>query len=395
MNQTPNSERLHIALLGKRNIGKSSLLNALTGQDTSIVSDRPGTTTDLVKKAMEVYSLGACLFIDTPGFDDDEKELGEKRIARTWRAIEDADMVLLVCSAGLSLVEEGWMKLLKERNIPFILVMNKADILAEAEKDGERMRELYRETVVTVSAKEGTGMNRLFRAILEKLPADFGTQTITGNLVAEGDVVLLVMPQDIQAPKGRLILPQVQTIRELLDKKCIVTNCTTDKMEEALRTLVRPPKLIITDSQVFHTVYEKKPAESLLTSFSVLFAGYKGDIHYYVDSAAAIDKLTGQSRVLIAEACTHAPQTEDIGRVKLPRLLRKRVGEELQIDMVAGNDFPADLSGYDLVIHCGACMFNRKYVLHRVEAARMQKVPMTNYGVAIAYMNGILDKIVF
>lgn len=395
MNQTPNSERLHIALLGKRNIGKSSLLNALTGQDTSIVSDRPGTTTDLVKKAMEVYSLGACLFIDTPGFDDDEKELGEKRIARTWRAIEDADVVLLVCSAGLSLVEEGWMKLLKERNIPFILVMNKADILPEAEKDGERMRELYWETVVTVSAKEGTGMNRLFRAILEKLPADFGTQTITGNLVAEGDVVLLVMPQDIQAPKGRLILPQVQTIRELLDKKCIVTNCTTDKMEEALRTLVRPPKLIITDSQVFHTVYEKKPAESLLTSFSVLFAGYKGDIHYYVDSAAAIDKLTGQSRVLIAEACTHAPQTEDIGRVKLPRLLRKRVGEELQIDMVAANDFPADLSGYDLVIHCGACMFNRKYVLHRVEAARMQKVPMTNYGIAIAYMNGILDKIVF
>ena len=201
------------------------------------------------------------------------------------------------------------------------------------------------------------------------------------------------MPQDLQAPKGRLILPQVQTIRELLDKKCLIMSCTTDKLKDTLCALANPPKLIITDSQVFHTVYEQKPAESRLTSFSVLFAGYKGDIHYYVESTSAIDRLTEQSRVLIAEACTHAPLTEDIGRVKIPHLLRKRTGEGLQIDIVSGNDFPEDLSPYNLIIHCGACMFNRKYVLSRIEQARMQKVPMTNYGVAIAYISGILDKI--
>ena len=203
------------------------------------------------------------------------------------------------------------------------------------------------------------------------------------------------MPQDLQAPKGRLILPQVQTIRELLDKKCLVMSCTTDKLKDTLCALTNPPKLIITDSQVFHTVYEQKPAESRLTSFSVLFAGYKGDIHYYVESASAIDRLTEQSRVLIAEACTHAPLTEDIGRVKIPRLLRKRTGEGLQIDIVSGNDFPEDLSPYNLIIHCGACMFNRKYVLSRIEQARAQQVPMTNYGVAIAHLNGILNKIVY
>ena len=230
-------------------------------------------------------------------------------------------------------------------------------------------------------------------ALSWKLPAEFGEQTITGNLVKEGDVVLLVMPQDIQAPKGRLILPQVQTIRELLDRKCLVMSCTTDKLGDTLRALASPPQLIITDSQVFQTVYQQKPAESCLTSFSVLFAGYKGDIHYYVESAAAIDSLTEQSHVLIAEACTHAPLTEDIGRVKLPRLLRKRIGERLKIDIVSGNDFPEDLSGYNLIIHCGACMFNRKYVLSRIGQAKTQKVPMTNYGIAIAHLSGILDKI--
>lgn len=236
-------------------------------------------------------------------------------------------------------------------------------------------------------------MDRIREAVLGKIPSDFGVQHITGNLVAENDLVLLVMPQDIQAPKGRLILPQVQTIRELLDKKCVVVSCTTDKMQETLQALARAPKLIITDSQVFKTVYEQKPEASRLTSFSVLFAGFKGDIHYFVESAAAIESLTPSSRVLIAEACAHAPLTEDIGRVKLPRLLRNRIGEELQIDMVSGTDFPTDLSPYDLVIHCGACMFNRKYVLHRVEQTKNQQVPMTNYGVALAYLSGILNKI--
>jgi len=408
LTDTPNANRLHIALFGRRNSGKSSLINALTGQDTAIVSDTPGTTTDLVSKAMEVHGIGACLFMDTPGFDD-EGELGEMRIARTLKAIEKTDIALLLCeddsfscenkkpeqpeSEMFEQPEHEMLKQLKEKNIPVILILNKIDIRKNIDALAARIELQYNQRPLLVSAKERTGIEEIRQAILEKLPSDFGQQSITGALVAENDLVLLVMPQDIQAPKGRLILPQVQTIRELLDKKCLVMTCTTDKLSETLQALARPPKLIITDSQVFRTVYEQKPDESKLTSFSVLFAGYKGDIHYYVASAAAIESLTESSRILIAEACTHAPLSEDIGRVKLPHLLRKRIGEKLQIDIVSGTDFPQDLTPYSLVIHCGACMFNRKYVLSRIERAREQHIPMTNYGVAIAYLNGILNQI--
>lgn len=388
----PAANRLHIALFGRRNSGKSSLLNALTGQDVALVSSTPGTTTDPVMKAMEVHPLGPCLFIDTPGFDDNEDPLGEMRVERTLKMVERTDIALLLCEGGGG-PEKEWFNLLAARKIPVVPVLAKSDLRADVDKLARDIERNCGEFPVIVSAKERIGIPNIFQAILEKLPEDFDERTITGGLVGEGDVVLLVMPQDIQAPKGRLILPQVQTLRELLDKKCIVMSCTTDKLQDALQALVRPPQLIITDSQAFLAVYRQKPAESRLTSFSVLFAGYKGDIDCFVKGAAAIGALTVQSRILIAEACAHAPLTEDIGRVKIPRLLRNRIGEDLHIDIVSGHDFPQDLSGYDLIIHCGACMFNRRYVLSRIESARSLGIPMTNYGVAIAYLTGILKEI--
>lgn len=390
---TPNSNRLHIALFGRRNSGKSSLINALTGQDVALVSDTPGTTTDPVLKAMEIQGVGPCLFIDTPGYDD-EGELGEMRMTRTLKAAEKTDLAILLCHPDMD-KELQWIQQLKEKNIPVILLLNKADILEDAASIASAIKNKTGESPLIVSANTRQGMEDIRRAIIRRLPEDFNAQSITGKLVSAGDLVLLVMPQDIQAPKGRLILPQAQTLRELLDKKCIAVSCTTDQMEVTLQALSRPPKLIITDSQVFKTVYERKPAESKLTSFSVLFAAYKGDIDYYTTSAATIGTLKETSRVLIAEACTHAPLSEDIGRVKLPRMLRQKIGEGLQIDIVSGNDFPANPEKYDLIIQCGACMFNRKYVLSRIAQAKEQKVPMTNYGIAIAWLSGILDKIEF
>ena len=391
LNHTPTANRLHIALFGRRNSGKSSLINALTGQDTALVSDIPGTTTDPVSKAMELHGIGPCVIIDTPGFDD-EGTLGEMRIERTLKAIERTDIALLLCEETNLQVEAVWMQQLKAKNIPVILILNKADIRKDI---SSLIEQELGEKPLSVSAKEKQGMENIRLAILEKLPQDFEQPSITGDLVNENDLVLLVMPQDIQAPKGRLILPQVQTMRELLDKKCLIMSCTTDKLPQTLQALARPPKLIITDSQVFKTVYEQKPEASMLTSFSVLMAGYKGDIRQFIEGASAIDRLTESSRVLIAEACAHAPLTEDIGRVKIPRLLRKKIGEGLHIDMVSGSDFPKDLSGYDLIIHCGACMFNRKHVMNRLESASSQQVPMTNYGITLAHLMGILDKIVY
>ena len=391
LNNTPTSNRLHIALFGRRNSGKSSLINALTGQDTALVSDIPGTTTDPVSKAMELHGIGPCVIIDTPGFDD-EGTLGEMRIERTLKAIERTDIALLLCEESNLQEEKTWMQQLKTKNIPIILILNKVDIRKDISSLIEQ--ELGQKPLL-VSAKEKQGIEDIRLAILEKLPQDFEQPSITGDLVSENDLVLLVMPQDIQAPKGRLILPQIQTMRELLDKKCLIMSCTTDKLPQTLKALAYPPKLIITDSQVFKTVYEQKPAESLLTSFSVLMAGYKGDIRQFIEGASAIDRLTENSRILIAEACAHAPMSEDIGRIKIPRLLRKKIGEGLQIDIVSGSDFPKDLSGYDLIIHCGGCMFNRRHVMNRLESASAQLVPMTNYGITIAHLMGILDKIVY
>ncbi len=392
LNETPRGTRLHIGLFGKRNSGKSSLVNALTNQQISVVSDVAGTTTDPVYKSMEIHGIGPVVFIDTAGFDD-EGELGGKRIMQTRNALDKTDVAILIFGASPDESDRQWVRLFTQQNTPFIPVINKTDILENPAELEKEVVSLCKRDVVLVSAKTGEGIEQLRNKLIGSVPDDFGERTITGDLCSDGDIVLLVMPQDIQAPKGRLILPQVQTLRELLDKKCLVMSCTTDRLEQTLASLAKPPKLIITDSQVFKTVYEKKPQESRLTSFSTLFAKYKGDIDYFVDSTSVFESLTENSKILIAEACTHVPLKEDIGREKLPRMLRARYGQGLHIDNVNGQNFPEDLSGYDLVIQCGACMFNRRYVMSRVEKAKSQGVPMSNYGVVIAYLSGILDKV--
>lgn len=412
LNETPSANRLHIGIFGKTNSGKSSFLNALTGQRVSIVADMPGTTTDPVYKAMEISPIGPCSLIDTAGFDD-ETSLGEARIESTRLAAEKTELAVMIFSAtdleeavsasdagavSISDVygqEQKWIHFFQEKHTPVLMVVNKIDLVSDAQRDAlvSWLSRLGKEEPLCISAQTGEGIDKIKDALARKVPEGYGNQLITGSLVGEDDVVLLVMPQDIQAPKGRLILPQVQTLRELLDKKCLVMSVTDDKLLPALKALSNPPKLIITDSQVFGYVYENKPKESMLTSFSVLFAAYKGDLPYYMEGAKAIDSLNENSKVLIAECCTHAPLKEDIGRVKLPRMLRKRFGEKLEIQHVSGTDYPENLREYDLIIQCGACMFNRKYVLSRIERAKEQQVPMTNYGVTIAHLTGILDKV--
>ncbi len=398
LQDTPSGERLHIGVFGRTNSGKSSFLNAFTGQKVSITSDVAGTTTDPVYKAMEVHPVGPCIFMDTAGFDD-ETRLGERRMEKTRLAAEKTELaVIVVCGqcapADFSPERElSWYRYFKKRKVPVLFVVSRADLGCGAQ---ELAAELEKETgapAVPVSSVTGEGIGQVKDALARLIPENYGARLITGGLVEEGDLVLLVMPQDIQAPKGRLILPQVQTLRELLDRKCIVMSVTTGQFPDALKALAKPPKLIITDSQAFGAVCENRPAESMLTSFSVLFAAYKGDLPYYVEGAEKIDALTEDAKVLIAECCTHAPLAEDIGRKKIPAMLKKRFGERLTVDVVSGTDFPPDLSGYDLVIQCGACMFHRSYVLSRIGQAREQGVAMTNYGVAIAHLTGILDKI--
>ncbi len=392
LNSTPQSERLHIALFGRRNAGKSSLINALTGQQIALVSDMPGTTTDPVMKSMEILPLGPCVLIDTAGFDDTGK-VGDLRVERTREVIKQTDIAIIVTDASSLDDEMRWAGLLKQANVPYVTVLNKVDLMKEVPSTllADMAKRLGCD-VIPISAQNGTGLEVL-RQTLAGLMPESDKQSLTGSLAQKGDTVLLVMPQDPQAPKGRLILPQVQTLRDLMDKGCIAVCCTTEDIDSSLAALREPPRLIITDSQVFDIVEKKKPAGSLLTSFSVLMAAHKGDIRFFVRSAMAIDRMTEQSRVLIAEACTHAPLAEDIGREKIPRMLRQRIGQGLTVDIVAGKDFPEDVTSYDLVIHCGGCMFNRKFMLSRVEQCRRQGTPMTNYGITIAHIKGILDKV--
>ena len=401
LNEVPNANRLHIGIFGKTNSGKSSLLNIITGQSTSIVSDVAGTTTDVVYKAMEINPLGPCVLMDTAGLEDNTS-LGAQRLEKTQLAMDKADMAIIVFPADGRQDFASELQLLarfRQKNIPVLCLINDFSDNREAVSDlharlAERLKDSKIKAVVADCSHAGN-IDELRMALASLMPEDFDTEYITGRLVSEDDVVLLVMPQDIQAPKRRLILPQVQTIRELLDRKCIVISATADKYQQALSQLKTAPKLIITDSQVFKYVYEHKSAESRLTSFSVLFAAYKGDLAYYIEGAKHIDSLTENSKVLIAECCTHAPLQEDIGRVKIPALLRKRFGAKLQVDVVSGTDFPENLSAYDLIIQCGGCMFNRQFIMTRIEKARAKVVPMTNYGITIAYLTGILDKISF
>ncbi|MBQ2240378.1 MAG: [Alistipes sp.] len=388
--QTPASERVHIALLGRTNAGKSAMLNCLAKQDVAIVSNTPGTTTDPVQKPMELTGMGAVVIIDTPGLDDNTT-LGKERMARTSKMLDRTDIaVVLFTDEGidteLSIIEEC-----RTREIPVVVALNQIDRVANREALIARIEEATKLKAIATSTTTGEGIEALREAIINTRPAE--ERLITEGFCKAGDRVLLVMPQDKSAPKGRLIQPQVQTIRELLDRGCVPICCTPDRMAEALAALATPPELIITDSQAFNEVYQLKPEASTLTSFSILFARYKGDIALFTEGVKALKGISEASRILIAEACSHTPQNEDIGRVKLPRLLRKKYGEGLTIDIVGGADYPEDLTPYDLVIHCGACMFNRKHVLSRVERARQQGVAITNYGVILAALTGILDRV--
>lgn len=387
------SNRYHIGIFGRRNVGKSTLLNALSGQDVAIVSDVAGTTTDTVWKNIELPGIGAAVIGDTAGFDD-SGELGLMRNERTKRASQQVDMAMILVTGTPDDVsyEMEWRDFFRNADIPVVFVMTKCD-LGTQDKYLSLWKDVLQEDVCAVSAKENIGIDILLDKMSSLYKKDDNLDDITYSLVKEGDVVLLVMPQDASAPKGRLIQPQVVTLRNLLDKQAIALCCTPEKMPQTLASLNNPPSLIITDSQVFAQVQALTPKESRLTSFSVLMARHKGDIDTFREAADVLMSLPKNANILIAEACSHIPQNEDIGRVKLPRMLRNKFGEELQIDIVSGNDFPEDLTSYDLIIHCGACMFTRRHVLSRVRRAKAQNVPITNYGIAIAALTGILNKV--
>ena len=390
MQTTPTSERIHIAIFGRCNSGKSTLVNRLTGQEVSIVSAMAGTTTDPVQKPMELNGRGAAVIRDSPGLDD-TTELGSARMARTAKMLDKTDIAIVLFTDEGTDAEMSIINECRVREIPTVVAVAQIDRIENYNNIIAEVETLNKGKVLAISAERGDGVESLREAIIACRPSD--ERLITEGFCKAGDTVLLVMPQDKSAPKGRLIQPQVQTIRELLDRGCMPICCTLERMAEALATLAAPPQLIITDSQAFEDVYKLKPEASVLTSFSILFARYKGDIALFTEGVKALRNITENSRILIAEACTHTPQNEDIGRVKLPRILRKRFGEGLQIDIVGGADYPEDLTPYDLVIHCGACMFNRKHVLSRVERARKQGVAITNYGVILAALSGILDRV--
>jgi [FeFe] hydrogenase H-cluster maturation GTPase HydF len=392
MRGTPKGFRLHIGIFGRRNVGKSSLLNALTRQQVSIVSDVAGTTTDPVEKPMELLPVGPVLFIDTAGIDD-VGALGEMRVARTRQVFDRTDVGILVMEAGQwGPFEEGMLAELRHREIPAIVVANKTDI-AGPPADLESCLKAAGIPLVRTVASRGEGVLDLREALIRTAPEEFiNAPAIIGDLVPAGELVVLVVPIDLEAPKGRLILPQVQAIRDVLDVDAYCLVVKERELRDALDRLNRPPRLVVTDSQGFLKVAGDTPPQVPLTSFSILFARYKGDLVEFVRGAMAIDTLAPGDRVLIAEACSHHPIGEDIGRVKIPRWLTQYVGGRLEFTSVQGHDFPDDLAPYRLIVHCGACMWNRREMLSRVLRCRKAGVPITNYGLTIAYSLGIFER---
>lgn len=380
LNDTPGGERTHIGFFGCTNSGKSSLINAVTNQQVSIVSEVKGTTTDTVEKAMELLPLGPLLLLDTPGIDD-KSELGKKRIESAKKALRKCDIAVLVtdCTRQLNHTEKELIRTFKEKNIPFIIVNNKADL---TDKGGEYF----------VSAKTGFGINALKEKLAQIADFDNKDRKIAGDLIKKNDFVVLVTPIDASAPKGRLILPQQQTIRDILDAGGISIVAKETELENTLKNLGKKPALVITDSQVFEYVSKIVPEDIPLTSFSILMARYKGFLDTAVKGADVIDKLQNGDKILISEGCTHHRQCEDIGTVKLPNLLKKYTGKELELHFSSGKDYPQNLNDFSLIIHCGGCMLNRKEMQYRMNTAIDENVPFTNYGIAIAHMKGILKK---
>ena len=380
LNQTPSSERVHIGFFGVRNSGKSSLVNAITGQNLAVVSDVKGTTTDPVKKAMELLPLGPVLIIDTPGFDDDDKELGALRIKKTSEILSTCDVAILVKTAGQELneTERTLIKLFGER--PYLIAQNKADLLKNLPVASEN--EIY------VSALTGLNIFELKEKLATLVKNKSDDRKIIADLLQPQELAILVVPVDKAAPKGRLILPQQQTIREILDNHCYALVCQNTELENILKTIT--PKIVITDSQVFKQVSEIVPENILLTSFSILFARYKGDLNLLIDGAKKLAELKNSDRVLISEGCTHHRQCGDIGTQKIPAMIKKFTNATPEFYFTSGGEFPLNLSDYDLIIHCGGCMLNQQEMTSRLARAKNSNIPIVNYGIAIAHMNGIL-----
>lgn len=392
LNQTPSSERTHISIFGRRNCGKSSLINALTNQRLAIVSDVPGTTTDPVSKSMEILPIGPVIVTDTAGIDD-VGDLGDLRVEKTLRVLENTDVAVLIVESGETpgKWEEDLAGRIKERDIPLVICASKIDASPDYSKI-KTWATQHSTLFIPVSAVTREGIEALKTALGEISPVGIGEPTIIGDLITGGDIVVLVVPIDKAAPKGRLILPQVMTIRDTLDHDAIAVTVKERELRSCLDSLSRKPKLVITDSQAFLKVHADTPPGIWMTSFSILMARYKGDLAAFVAGAKAIDDLKIGDRVLISEGCTHHQQADDIGRVQIPRWLRQMVGGEIEFGFSSGRDFPSDVASYKLIVHCGGCMVNRREMLYRQRVASETGIPMTNYGVLLAKVHGILDR---